>query len=259
MTLYLDDGAYREYPEDTPQTPMRSLRHKTPDTSPLKRRHYEQNILAQHSSKSWDHYTPADIVSKVKEVLGDIDLDPASSWLAQKTVQANQWFGLRDPSCPEKIHVDDGLAVPWYGTVYLNPPGGNTCLVRPELSEISRSYPVVWWLKLCSEYMCGNVTSAIYMGFSLEQMASTQLDGTPSILDFPFCVPSKRLCFDYPADTREGKPIATSGVVGGKQPTHSNVIVYLPPRRTEPDDCIPLLAIDRLKEVFSPIGKVVVP
>jgi hypothetical protein len=28
-----------------------------------------------------------------------------------------------------------------YGTVFLNPPGGHTGLVRPELSEISRSYP----------------------------------------------------------------------------------------------------------------------
>jgi hypothetical protein len=255
MVLNLDPEAYRDMPEDSPQTPMRHLRTK--DNSPILKRHYEMGLLAQHSSKSQEHYTPANIVSKIREVLGSIACDPASSWLAQKTIQADWWYGLttEDPhNQPGRWLGADGLAAPWHGTVFLNPPGGHTGLVRPELSEISRSYPVVWWLKLCSDYVSGNVTSAIYMGFSLEQMVTTQRGGTPCLLDFPFCVPKSRLCFDYPMDTNDGRPIDSTSVVAGKQPTHGNVIVYLPPK--EPHEAAD--GVDRFASVFASVGKVVI-
>ncbi|KKL77956.1 hypothetical protein LCGC14_2029740, partial [marine sediment metagenome] len=45
-------------------------------------------------------------------VLGSIDLDPASCEFAQKTVQAEKYFS----------EEDDGLGLPWYGRVFLNPP-----------------------------------------------------------------------------------------------------------------------------------------
>jgi len=248
----LDVGAYDDEPEDTPQTPLAHLRTK--DNSPIRRRHYEKNMLAQHSSKSWEHYTPDSddqpYVSMIRRVLGTIDTDPASSWLAQRTIQAERWFGLQ-----QDRSLSDGLLVTWYGNIYLNPPGGHTCLVRPEMKHISRSYPVIWWLKLCADYVAGNVTSAVYMGFSLEQMVTTQREGTPSVLDFPFCVPRSRINFNYPEDTIGGKPISTSDVATSSNATHANVIVYLPPNTT-PHDAAD--GVDRFKEVFEAVGTVVI-
>ena len=58
---------------------------------------------------SWDFITSAN------EVMGNIDLDVASSRVANEYVQADQFF---TPS-------DDGLnCQDWFGKVYLFPPAG---------------------------------------------------------------------------------------------------------------------------------------
>jgi ParB family chromosome partitioning protein len=57
-------------------------------------------------------YTPARYIEAARDVLGDIDLDPASHRHAQETVQVKQFFGLTDHS----------LLRPWHGPVWLNPP-----------------------------------------------------------------------------------------------------------------------------------------
>lgn len=57
-------------------------------------------------------YTPAEYVGRAREVLGEIDLDPASSVVAQHTVGAREFFTLED----------NGLKRDWRGRVWLNPP-----------------------------------------------------------------------------------------------------------------------------------------
>jgi phage N-6-adenine-methyltransferase len=57
-------------------------------------------------------YTPAHILERVRTVLGNIDLDPASSAIAQQRVQADRYF----------TEQDDGLAQDWSGKVFCNPP-----------------------------------------------------------------------------------------------------------------------------------------
>ena len=79
-------------------------------------------MIAQHLSNSVEHYTPVDVVEAAREVLGAIDLDPASCEEAQKVVRAARWIGL----------PDDGLAAhsTWAGRTFCNPPGG-TFTARP--------------------------------------------------------------------------------------------------------------------------------
>ena len=58
-------------------------------------------------------YTPPEYIALAREVFGgEIDLDPASCDEAQKIVQAGTYY-TKD---------DDGLAHPWHGNVWLNPP-----------------------------------------------------------------------------------------------------------------------------------------
>jgi hypothetical protein len=60
-----------------------------------------------------DWFTPPRYLDAVRAVLGTIDLDPASSELAQQYVQATRYF------------TQDGLDQPWEGGVFVNPPYGS--------------------------------------------------------------------------------------------------------------------------------------
>jgi len=57
-------------------------------------------------------YTPPEYIEAARTVLSSIDLDPASSALAQKIVKAKRHYTIKS----------DGLQYPWNGTVWLNPP-----------------------------------------------------------------------------------------------------------------------------------------
>lgn len=85
-------------------------------------------------------YTPAKYIAAARDVLGDIDLDPASSTVAQEIIGAREFFSVQD----------DGLTKPWRGTVWLNPPYS-----QPAIMDFVS--------KLVSEYSNGNVTSAILL------------------------------------------------------------------------------------------------
>lgn len=57
-------------------------------------------------------YTPPTILEMAREVLGSIELDPASCLKAQQNVGALNYY--------TKEH--NGLDKPWYGTIWCNPP-----------------------------------------------------------------------------------------------------------------------------------------
>lgn len=57
-------------------------------------------------------YTPAQYIDTARKVLGRIDLDPASSEIANETVKAAEFYTSHD----------NGLTRDWHGNVWLNPP-----------------------------------------------------------------------------------------------------------------------------------------
>jgi hypothetical protein len=145
--------------------------------------------LVQHMSVTDEHPTPPEIVEASRLVLGEIDLDPASSAECNKTVRAHDWIG----------RPEDGLDFEWYGRVFLNPPGGAIrkktdpdFVWRKQYGSPSRA--VVWWRKLIEEFLAGRTTSAIFIGFSIEILQSAQ-GSKRNPMSFPFCVPADRLCF----------------------------------------------------------------
>jgi hypothetical protein len=76
--------------------------------------------------------------------MGGIDLDPASSELANEIVKAEVWIGDKA----------NGLTFQWYGRVFLNPPYGKTG---------NKSNQEVWSQKLLYEYCGGIVTEAVLL------------------------------------------------------------------------------------------------
>jgi len=59
-----------------------------------------------------ESYTPVKYIESARRVMGEINLDPASNEMAQRTVNAGQYFSSDD----------DGLTKMWCGKVWMNPP-----------------------------------------------------------------------------------------------------------------------------------------
>ncbi len=165
-------------------------------------------VIAQHSAKSVEHYTPAEYVEAARSVMGGIDLDPASCAKANETVKAYLFFdkgydGLRDDlAWSFKMARTGELVRP---RVFLNPPGGKVK---------NKSEAALWWAKLARELEAGRVTQFVFVGFTLEILRTAQDYSkygpvSPLSVRFVRCFPRERICFG-----------------GKKSPTHANVIVY---------------------------------
>lgn len=66
------------------------------------------------SSKGIEWWTPKIYIEAIREVMGDIDLDPASCADANKIVGAKKYY----------TEDSDGLIQTWRGRIFLNPPYG---------------------------------------------------------------------------------------------------------------------------------------
>jgi phage N-6-adenine-methyltransferase len=96
----------------------------------------------------YEWYTPAEYVAAARDVLGAIDLDPASSEAAQRTVQAARYFSKQD----------DGLTHEWHGRIWLNPP-----YAAPLLSYFVD--------KLIAEYQARRTTAALLLTHNFSDSA----------------------------------------------------------------------------------------
>lgn len=191
-------------------------------------------ILNQSESVEW--YTPARYVEAARNLLGGIDLDPASCRAANKIVKASMFF------TPEIIPLGDdspgitadGLTEPWHvegaidegalpARVFLNPPYGR--LTAAEVPERMRDIPAVaqmlktfhkvssqfiWSWYALEEYRAGRVRSAILL-----------VNNVPSeswfapFKHFPICDTDHRIKFISPVAASAGGNGGAGGTPAG--------------------------------------------
>jgi hypothetical protein len=190
-------------------------------------------FAGRHLCDSAEWYTPLPYIDAAREVMGGIDLDPASHEEANRVIQATHYY----------TELENGLMQEWKGRIFINPPIG---LVN------------AFWHKLLIE-RGQHCTEAVWIGYSLEQLQTLQnADATKTPLDFPLCIPNRRIAFveneakkvarlaklrtENERRVQHGekpRPIAKSG-----SPSHGNYICYLGPN------------VDRFSAVFSRFGAV---
>jgi DNA N-6-adenine-methyltransferase (Dam)/ParB-like nuclease domain len=148
---------------------------------------HKVSTQAMVSADSNEWYTPENYVKAVKQVLGQIDLDPATCELAnKKCIKATT------------IHTieDDGLKHKWTGRVFLNPPYGDAA------SKFAA--------KVLHEYQAKRVAEAIV----LLNSHVTDAKWFKPLFDYVMCFTDHRSRFW----NQDG--------IGGS-PTHGSVFVYL--------------------------------
>jgi phage N-6-adenine-methyltransferase len=139
-----------------------------------------------YNSGENEWYTPPAIIKLAREVMGGIDLDPASSRKANEVVKASRFYDLQD----------NGLRQPWAGRVWLNPP-----YHHPSITQFTK--------KLTAHVAAGDVWEAIALVNNATETGWFQdmLEAAHGI-----CFPRGRIQFWQPGD-EAGAPLQGQAVI----------------------------------------------
>lgn len=162
---------------------------------------------------------PDEVIAASRQLLGGIDLLPNGSTAANTLLQAKQVMGFES---------EKALGEPWQGRVLLIPPGR-----QPRHTQ--------YITKLIRAHEAGEVQQGVLISNIPEVLRLV-----PEVMDFPFCIPYRRLRYRW---------LDNSGELRVLSPSSWNLIVYLP-------DCSSQKALFdstcRFSETFNSIGRCVV-
>jgi len=152
---------------------------------------------ALQSSDSNEWYTPEEYVHAARELMGGIDLDPASCAFANETVKAARYYDI----------TENGLDKSWKGRIWLNPPYG---------VDGGVSNQELWSRTLIARYEVNcTVTEAVLL-----VNANTEAKWFQPLYKYLICLTNHRIRF-------------YNGASEASQPTQGNALVYFgkSPRR----------------------------
>lgn len=153
---------------------------------------FEESKIPRIMQKSIEWYTPLPIIQAARRVLGDIELDPSSCEMANKTVQAARYYDKQS----------DGLLQTWNAkTVWLNPP---------YCKSGATSNQELWTCKLLAEYEAGNVEEAILL-----VNAATETLWFQRLYAYPICFMRGRIRFNSPTGVNSGSTVGSAFVYFG--------------------------------------------
>ncbi len=124
----------------------------------------ENHQLINSNSSDVEYFTPPEIIEASRATMGRIELDPASSEVANLRVKADAWFGIGDRS----------LERGWTShSLFMNHPFGRAekpceqnCIKKHVHHDYELYGNAIWINKLEREYIMGSVKEAICVTFA---------------------------------------------------------------------------------------------
>jgi hypothetical protein len=151
----------------------------TPQDRPSFRTLYNQigNVSSKvnrllHQTGEYEWYSPREVVDAARDVLGGIDLDPASCAVANTVVQAAHIYTVED----------NGLRQPWRGRVWMNPP-----YKAPEIEQFCE--------KFAHHVAAADISAGVVL---VNNCTDTQWFSTLATAAAAFCFPSARCRYWQP-------------------------------------------------------------
>jgi len=146
----------------------------------LNRLIWGNNVHGTEGPGNNEWLTPAEYIEMARQVLGVIDVDPATTVEAQQIIRATTFY----------TQDTDGLQHEWPGKVWLNPPYAKYLIPK-------------FVSKLCQELRSGRVTACIALTHAYTSSAWFQ--EMASVAD-RICFPHVRVKFYEPGGGEKGSP-----------------------------------------------------
>jgi ParB family chromosome partitioning protein len=140
-----------------------------------------------YNSGNFEWYTPSVYIEAAREVMGSIDIDPASTALANETIKAKTFY----------TKETNGLTKEWEGNVWMNPPYKHVLIVQ-------------FISTLLKKLEQGEVKQAIVLVNN-----ATETKWFQSILEIcdAICLPKKRIKFIDPSGKQNDGPLQGQAVL----------------------------------------------
>jgi len=173
-------------PDEFKQDAIEAIAAQPEDAKEVMREAVKKAHVA-HNSGDNEWYTPAKHIELARGVMGGIDTDPATSELANRTVQAETIFTAEN----------DGRAQTWRGRVWMNPP-----YAQPLMSDFAEA--------VSSKFESGEIEQACILVNNATETKWFQrmLEASSAV-----CFPKSRIKFIDPEGNASGAPLQGQAIV----------------------------------------------
>jgi len=154
------------------------------------------NVPNAQATGASEWFTPDAIADAARRVMGSIDLDPCSTEIANgggRGGDGHDHAGVRAATFYTK--EEDGMALPWSGNTFLNPP-------------YSQPGIVAWCGRLTEFHLAGDVPQAVVL---VNNATETKWWQNLAVVASAYCFPLHRVDFWHP--DRESAPLQGQSIM----------------------------------------------
>lgn len=194
-------------------------------------------FIGNKKTEDYEWISNRDLIDSALLLMGQIDLDPASSAKANEYVNAKHFYTPKE----------DGLnEMEWFGNVYLFPPNhsyfwhnqSQRWKMTRGLSPTLSSGHAIWWRALKRKWLSGEIEQGVYFANAPDMFLYCQ-----DIFDHPICILKTRPMLN--------QHFFTTGEIKSRN-TCASFVVFLQPKKNVAE------ATENFIEIYSPKGRVLV-